>query len=157
MRIDKTRRHDRARSKPQCTSGLRRKLAKSCSGFDHAVANACELFTGELAQTDCVKIALVPAVLMREVGPFAGDRAARSRRIAGGAPGQVIGKIEEMPGPCKGLRQVFLEPEQLWRLHFGRNVVADIAQYIVPRCVDPLCLLDGAVIHPHDDVAFGIA
>jgi len=75
----------------------------------------------------------------------------------GRAPRQEVGEIEEMRRRLVGLRLVLLEPEDLRRFHFGRHDAAHIAQHRMAGPVDAAGLFERAVIHPHDDVAIGIA
>ena len=75
---------------------------------------------------------------------------------AGRPPGQEVGQVEEMGGGGERLRLVLLQPQNLRRLHFGRDDAADITQDRVPGGVDALRLVERPVIHPDDDVAFGI-
>ncbi len=111
----------------------------------------------ERPQADAFEISFIPTPFMRQVRPFAGDRAHGSRQAPGAAPGQEVGQIEELPGRCEGLRHVFGEPEQLRRFHLGRDRASDIAQHVRGAGVDPFCLLGRTVIHPDDDVPLRIA
>ncbi len=56
----------------------------------------------------------------------------------------------------KDLGPVLAQPQQLWRLHLGRDAPADIAQDVVPARIDARRLVDRAVVHPDDDVAVGM-
>ena len=60
-----------------------------------------------------------------------------------------------MPGGADRFGLASGEPGQLRRMHFGRDLAAHIAQGFMPAGVDPLGIIDGAMIHPHHHVAFG--
>lgn len=52
---------------------------------------------------------------------------------------------------------MFLQPQQFWRFHLGRDDAADVAQNLVAGFIDPIGLRDCPVIHPDDDIASRIA
>ncbi len=89
---------------------------------------------------------------MREIGPFAGERALRSLERARGFPGQEIREIEEIAGLLPALRKVALQPHQLRRLHFGRHDAADEVEHLVAGRCAFLGFGDGAVVEPDDGV-----
>ena len=51
---------------------------------------------------------------------------------------------------------MFLQPEQLGRLHLRRDDAAHIAKNIVIALVDATRLGGCSVVHPHDDIPPGI-
>ena len=53
-------------------------------------------------------------------------------------------------------RQVLGEPQELGRFHLRGNGAADIIEDSLGRGVDAARLRHSTMIHPHDDVAFGI-
>ena len=66
--------------------------------------------------------------LVGEIGPLAGDGAFRARGAAAGAPGQVVGEVEEQAGARPDLGAMALQPHQLGDLHLGRHHAADMAR-----------------------------
>ncbi|MFT3962358.1 MAG: hypothetical protein QM701_13080 [Propionivibrio sp.] len=73
------------------------------------------------------------------------------------APDQVIGEVEEAPRGGVALGKVLLEPEDLGQLHLDADFAADVGQRGIVRGVERRRLRAGAVVHPHDDVALGLA
>ena len=145
----------------RCQPQIRRRCLgqpppKRRAGLAHRRADARKALVGQLPQSDLPKIAGIPAAIMAEIGPFAGHRADRARQIARGLPGQEIGQVHELPGPGEDLGPVFLQPEQLRRLHLGRDATADEIQHPMAQTVDPRRLLAGAMIHPDHDIALGM-
>ncbi len=118
-------------------------------------ADASVMVVFEEPEADLIEECVRPAPLMREIGEFTGRRAGRAGQRPGGAKRQEIGEIEEMPGVGDRFRLASGEPGQLGRMHFGRDLAAHIAQRPVTTGVDPVGVVDGAMIHPHDHVAFG--
>lgn len=154
VRVDQAGAHRGSRREPELGRGrLGKAPAERGAGRRHLGADAREALVGEHAEPHRPEVAFVPALLMSEVGPFAGHRADRPRQAAGGAPCQEIGQVEELPGGVEDLRTMLAEPEQLWGLHLGRDRPADVFQDGVPGGVDPLGLRHRPVIHPDDDVA----
>ena len=94
---------------------------------------------------------------MRKIGELAGRRACRALQRPGRAKRQEIGQIEEMAGLGDRFGLAPCEPGKLWRMHLGRNPAAHVPQRLVPAGVDPLRVLDRAMVHPHDHVALGRA
>ena len=158
MCIDEARRYRCARFQSQFCRGLRRQSGPERRPARHDIgADPRELFIGEHTETDTPEIGVVPALLMGKIGPFAGDRADGARQAFRAAPCEEIGQIEELPGRRESAGHMFSKPEQFRCLHLGRNGAADIAQHGLGARVDAPGLVDGAMVHPHDDVAFGIA
>jgi len=92
-----------------------------------------------------------------EVRPLAHGRAQRARVASGRAVREEVGQVEEPRGAREGARELFGEPQQLRRLHLGRDDAADVAEHLVVRLVDAARLRLGAMVHPHDDVARVVA
>ena len=103
------------------------------------------------------EIALPALALVGEVGPLAGERALGARGAAAGAPGQVVGEVEEQAGPRPGLRQMPLQPHQLGDLHLGRHHAADMVEHAMAAGGAFLGLGDGAVVEPDDRVPVPVA
>ena len=132
-------------------------VGKRRAGLDRLGADPHKAFIGQSAEADRAKIRCVPAPLMAEIGPFAGQRADRPRQAAGRAPAQIVGQVEEMLGRGKCLGQVFLQPQEFRGLHLGRDRAAHIVQHAMLAGVDAPRLVEGAVVHPDDDVALAVA
>jgi hypothetical protein len=118
-------------------------------------ADAGILVLFEEPEAHAVEEFVWPALLMREIGKFAGRRAGRAGQRPGGAKRQKIREIEEMAGVGDRFGFAPGEPGQLGRMHLGRDLAAHIAKHLVAAGVDPLGIVDGAMIHPHDHVALG--
>ena len=149
-----------ARAKPEFLRGLDGETA--ADGLAHrcdARADAAELLGGEVAEPDLAEIRGVPAgtALVPEVGPLADRGAERAGVVTGGAVGEEVRQVEEARGAAPRGGEVFLQPEELGRLHLGRDHAADVAEHGVARAVDAFGLRDGAVIHPDDDILRGLA
>ena len=97
------------------------------------------------------------AVLVREVVPLAGQRADARGVDAAAAPDEVVGEVEKAPRRGVAVREVPAQPEHLGQFHLDADLAADVHERRVARRVDRRGLLAGAVVHPHDDVARGIA
>ena len=121
------------------------------------LANVFELGLGKRAEPDLFKEARVPAILMGQIGPFAGYGAGGACQRARCGPCQKVRKIKELPDTFKRLWQVFFDPQQLRRLHFGRNTPTHILEDRVALGVDPFGLGLSTVIHPDDDIALSRA
>ncbi len=78
-----------------CAASAQSALTARRSRVDNALTYARKIILGQIAQTNLPEVAGIPALLMGQVGPFAGDGTHRTGQIAGGAPGQVIGKVEK--------------------------------------------------------------
>ena len=109
------------------------------------------------AQAQAVEEFPRPAVFVREIAELAGCRAQRARQRPGRAKAEPVGEADEMRGPGEGLGRHAREPDELRRLHLGRERSPEIAQDLVSAGVDPLGVFGRAVIHPHDHVALGRA
>jgi hypothetical protein len=131
--------------------------AERGAGIDDVRADPHVAVGAQLLEADAPEIIVAPAPLMAEIGPFAGDGADGARGRAGGAERQEVGKVEEIAGILVASRQIFFQPEQLRCFHLRRDDAADIAQHVVGGLIDAPRLRGGAVIHPDDDVALGIA
>ncbi len=154
MGVDHAGGNRNARRQAECGGRIHRQAASAgCARFDNALTDAREIFVGERAEADLAEVVCVPAFFMGQIGPFAGQRAGRAGKVARRAPAQIIRKIEELPGRCKGLGAVFLQPQQFRRFHLGRDATADIFKHIMTEFIDTLCLPDRAMIHPDDNVA----
>jgi len=73
------------------------------------------------------------------------------------APDEVIGEIEEA---CRGgvaIGQVPSQPKHFRQFHLDADFPRHVGQRRIARRVDRRRLVARAVIHPHDDVAFGLA
>ena len=77
------------------------------------------------------EIALPARRLMRQIGPFAGQRALRARQRSRRARRQVIGEVEHVAGFVPAFRQAPLQPHQLRRRHFRRHHAAEIVEHAV--------------------------
>ena len=104
------------------------------------------------------EIAVVPAPLMREIGPLAGDGAGRARtgRRSRARSGSRSGR--RTARPRRRRRGRFSSSHS----SFGVSISGEIApptiiQHRVAGRVDALGLVDGAMVHPDDDVALGVA
>ena len=106
---------------------------------------------------DRAEIAVVPALLVREIGPFAGDRADRAGKAARRAPGQEIGEVHELPGSREGRGMFSFSHKSFGVSISGEIVPADIVEHRVPVALIRLACSDGAVVHPDDDVARRVA
>ncbi len=117
MSVDRRGADRNAGCQPKLFRRSRRKTTHDRAERPDVRADAREALIGEVAQTDAPEIALIPALLMAEIGPFADGRAEGTREAARRPPGQEIRQIEEMRCLRPGLRAVLLQPEQLRRLH----------------------------------------
>jgi hypothetical protein len=111
----------------------------------------------QVGEADPFEVLRAPAPLVGEIGPLACHRARRPSRASRRAIGQIVGKVEKVPGRVIRRRQRLLQPQQLRRLHFGRDDAADMAQHRIAGLGDAPGLADRAMIHPDDDVALRIA
>ena len=158
MRIDQRGADRRAGAKPQF-SRRRDGEARSdrCARLDHLGADSRKALVGQDAEADLPEEAFVEALLMREIGPFARQRAGRALQTAGRPECQPVGEIEEMRCGAEALGHRLGKPQQLRRLHLGRDRSADIGEHAVAGRIDAPGLVDRAVIHPYDDVAVRVA
>src|SRR5262249_21107520 len=117
-------------------------------------ADAAEFLCGKIAKSDAFEIRRIPAApaLVSEVSPLADRGAERARVIAGGAVGEEIRQIEEARRTLPGLGQMLFQPEQLGRLHLGRNDAADVTQDWVTRAIDRSSFGNRAMVHPDNHV-----
>ena len=121
--------------------------------LDDLATDPGEVIVGQVAKPDRMEVVGVPAPFVREVSPLAGDRAGRSGEAARRPPSQEVGQVEELPGGVVDHAAVFLEPEQLRRLHLRRDGAADVGEHGVAAGVDAGGLIGRAVVHPDDNVA----
>lgn len=133
-------------------------------GFSHgtdACADTAEIFADKIAESNLAKVTGIPSctvgATMAEVGPFANGGAERARIIAGCTVGEEIGQVEETCRPFPGMGKIFLNPEELGRLHLGRDDTPHIAKDGMAGGVDAIRLLNGAVIHPYNNVLVVVA
>ena len=75
------------------------------------------------------EIVLPARLLVSQIGPFAGHRAARAGVRAAGAQGEEVGEVEHPAVARPGLRQMALEPHQLRDLHLGRHRAAEQVEH----------------------------
>ncbi len=154
MGIDQSRGNRRSLDQAEVCRGLDcQSAAERRPPFHDVGADPAKRVVGQVSQPDLAKIALIPALLMRQIRPFAGHRAHRTGEAAGGLPGEEIGEVHELPGVLEGPGHMFGEPEQLRRFHLRRDDATDITKDGFARRVDPARLLHGTMIHPDDDVA----
>ena len=59
-----------------------------------------------------------------------------------------------MPGGADRFGLASGEPSQLRRMHLRRDLAAHIVQDFMPAGIDPLGIIHGPMIHPHDHVPF---
>ncbi len=156
MRVDEPRPDRRSRDEPHRGGFLGREPSRERrSRRDDLRAETGEAVGAQDAKPDAVEEFARPAPLVREIAELAGDRAERAGERARRAKGEVIGEAEEMRGPGEGPGLPAREPDELRRLHLGRQRAPEIPQDLMPAGVDPLGVVGRAVIHPHDHVALG--
>ena len=99
------------------------------------------------------KICLPAGLLVGEVGPFAGDRAAGAMVGAGCLEGQEICEVKKASVALPALGQMTLSATSVFGICIsGDMVLPTEASDLVARCRAFLGLCDGAVIHPDDGV-----
>ena len=99
---------------------------------------------------------LAEPLFVRQVVPLAGEGADACHVGAGRAPHQIIRKIEVALHRRMALGEMPLQPKYLRQFHLDADLATDIGERLVVRPVDVGGLGDGAMVHPHDDVALGI-
>ncbi len=158
VRVDEPRSDRRSGIEPQRVGGFGgQPMRQRRSRHDDLGAEPGEAVGAQGAKADAVEELARPASLVRQIAELAGDRAKRPRERSGRAKSQPIGEPEEMRRSREGLGLRAREPDELRRLHLGRERAAGVAQNLVAGGVDPLGVLGGAMIHPHDHVTFGRA
>ena len=75
MGVDQPRRHGNAFRQAQIACGHRVQRPQRGAGADNLGPDPAKALVRQAAQADGAEVARVPAVLMRQIGPFAGDRA----------------------------------------------------------------------------------
>ena len=154
MGVDQARRHGGAGPQPHLRRrSLGQPPSKCGAGQHHRRPDPGEALVGEIVKADGVEIVGIEAPLVGEVGPLAGERAGRPVQRSARLPGQEIRQIEELLCGGVDIGPVLPEPQQLRRLHLGRDPSADIFQHVVIARVDPRRLPGGAMVHPDDDIA----
>ena len=88
----------------------------------------------QLAQPDPLEIAAAPALLVRQIGPFAGQRAGRARQAAWSPARTDSRRDRRNARPLARSPGDVLQPQELRRLHLRRDDAADIAQHVVVPC-----------------------
>ncbi len=84
MRIDHARRDRRSGEEAEFGGGVRGQSApQRRPRVDDALADARKPLIRQHAEADAAEVALVPATLVRQIGPFAGDGAGGSGQIPG--------------------------------------------------------------------------
>ena len=135
----------------ECRGSLRRQRAEIGAGKAGALRQAAA--RQHVGNADSVEEILLPAlVLMREVGPFAGQRALRAGFGARRPVGKEVGKVEELAGPFPDIWQIALDPHQLRRLHLRRHDAAEIVEHAVAGGGAIVGLGQRAVVEPDDGV-----
>ena len=156
MRVDEARPDRRSRIEPHRGGGFSGEPAPERRSRRRDVrAETREPVVAERAEPDALEELARPALFMRQIAKLAGDRAERTRERAGGAKCQEVGQTDEMRGLAEGLGFHPRKPGELRRLHLRRHRASEIAQNLMPGGGHALGVLGGAMIHPHDDVAFG--
>ena len=137
VRVDDRDGDGRPGSEPQLARAPRRQHAGTLAHRPHRLADAGEAVRREIAEADAIEVvALPPAPVVPEVRPLADGRAERSDVDARGAVDEKVRQVEEARRAAPGLGQVLLQPEELRRLHLGRDDPADVAQDLVAGLVD---------------------
>ena len=91
-------------------SGFGEALSERRAGFDYLPPDPAEALVREHAETDGAEVVGVPALLVGEVGPLAGDGAGGAGEAPGGLPGKEVGQVEELPRGVEYRRTVLAEP-----------------------------------------------
>ncbi len=131
--------------------GLLRERAEV--GADRAGALGQASALQHVGQPDRLEEIAPPAGLfMREIGPFAGQRALRAGKRAGRPISQEIGQVEKIAGFVPALRQVALQPHQLRRSHFRRHDAAEIVEHTMARRRAFVGFGKRAMVEPDDGV-----
>ncbi len=142
-----------AGSEPQLARARLGEPARALAHRPDAGADAREALVDQNAEADLPEEVGLPSTpFLAEVGPLAHGGAERAHVDAGGAVHQVVGQIEQARGALPRGGQVLGEPQQLGRLHLGRDSAADVAQHLVAGRVDAGGLRRRAVVHPDHDV-----
>ena len=140
-----------ARGEAERFGRLRRQRAEIGADRARAVGQAAAL--QQIVEADLGQEVLLPAGrLMRQIGPFAGQRALRAGKRAGCAPGQEVGEVEKIAGFRPALRHVPLQPHQLRHRHFRRHDAADEIEHAVAGRRAVVGLRQRAVVEPDDRV-----
>ena len=141
-----------ARGEPELFRRRGAEPADALAHRSHARSDPGPAFVSQRAETDLAEIVRAEAAFVAQVRPLADRGAERAHVLTRRAPRQEIGKIEEPPRTLPRRCVALAEPQQLGRLHLGRDHPAHVAQHLVAKGVDARSLLGGAVVHPHDDV-----
>ncbi len=99
----------------------------------------------------------LPALVMRQIGPFRRQRALRTRQRAAGFPGQEIGEVEKIAGFPPAFRQIPLQPHQLRRLHFRRHDAAEMVEHAVAGGGALVGFAERPMVEPDDRVQARLA
>ncbi len=87
---------------------------------------------GQIRQPYLRKEVVLPGRrFFRQICPLAGECALRTADRARGAPGEVVGEVEDQRGPSPRRGQMPLEPHQLGRRHLRRHHSAHTVQHAV--------------------------
>src|SRR5215216_6414054 len=79
------------------------------------------------------------------------DHVDGGRPFTGEALDQPVAAVADVPGSLVDLRLVLLDPERLRKPPLGRySPVAVVLEGVVVGSCDPVSLLGGANVHPHD-------
>ena len=130
MRIDQANPDDAARREPE--RRRRRGVQRPQRVGDRAGAFRQPRAFEQIVEPDSgQKIPLPAMVLMRQVGPFAGQGARRSGIRPRGFPGQEVGEVEHPAALGPACRSMALQPHQLGHLHLRRHRAADEVEHPV--------------------------
>ena len=160
MGVDDRPAHGRARDQTEFLGRARSQpTAQRSAHRADRLADTPEVLRGQIPEADLLEKFAAPSgavpTTLAEVGPLTDRATKRAGLVPGRAVGEKIGQIEKPRRPLPARGQMLFQPKQFRHFHLGGNDSAHVAQHRVAGAVDPLRLLERAMIHPDHDILLG--